>query len=183
MQENNVFYQRVGRFTSQPKAKKEEFEKFEFNNNLKSNKIEELEFTNYLSSNKCNKYFVLLEVCKNLYNNCYINKYFVVDNFNWTKLNAKRVQDIINTINCEQIKENTVIYKLKNKEDQEIQFYVTKENNTLKLQLIDIYHIAIEAINVRTGKADRKGIYKARKNSSFDIKEIQKQLNTETDKR
>ena len=176
MQGNNIFYKRINRFKSNVSFVEEEYKTFDFNNNLKSDKIEDLEFTNYLSSNQCKKYSLLLNICKNLYNNCDISKSFIADEFNWNKYNSKRVQDIINAVNNKTIKSNALVYKLKHRKDPEIQFYVLKEKNSLKLYLIDVYHLAIEAVNAKTGKADRKGIYKARKNNSFDIKEIQRQL-------
>ena len=61
MQGSNIFYKRENRFTSHVKFVGEEYNSFDFNNNLKSNKIEQLEFTNYLSSNQCKKYYILLE--------------------------------------------------------------------------------------------------------------------------
>lgn len=177
MQENNVFYLRKNRFSNDVKYVDEGYTEFDFNNNLKSNKIEELEFTNYLSSNQCNKYYVLFDICQKLYNNYKnLNKLFVPDEFDSGKYNSKRVYEIISVVNNREIEQKQIIYKFKNKNDKEIQFYISKENNVLKLYLIDIYHIVIEATNYKNGKADRKGIYKARKKCHYDIKEIQDKL-------
>jgi hypothetical protein len=184
MQENNILYKRVNRFSANVGFEKEEYNLFEFNGNLKSDKIESLEFTNYLSSDKCKKYFLLLEICKainNKYSN--INKYFIADEFDSHRYNAKRVYDIIEAVNNKIIDKSVVVYKFKCKKDAAIQFYVIKEDKILKLCLIDIYHIVIEATNKKIGKADRKGIYEARKKCSFNIRELQKELNKVSDKR
>ena len=160
MQENNIFYLRKNRFSDRVKYIGEEYKSFDFNHNLKSNKIEELEFTNFLSSNQCNKYYLLVDICKKLFNNYKnVNKLFIPDEFDSERYNSKRVYDIINIVNGEEIDKKIIIYKFKSKEDQEIQFYVSKEGEALKLYLIDIYHIAIEATNRKIGKADRKKIY------------------------
>lgn len=183
IQESNIFYKRINRFTDNINFVKEEFETFDFNDNLKSNKIEELEFTNYLSSNQCDKYYLLLDICKKLYENYNnINKLFIADEFDPHRYHSKRVYDIMNTVNNKQIDKKIIIYKFKCKKDPAIQFYVSKENKSLKLYLIDIYHIVIETINIRTGKADRVAIYNKRKKCSFDIKKIQEELSKSTEK-
>ena len=177
MQENNnIFYKRINRFSNNVRFVKEEYHSFDFNNNLRSSKFEDLEFTNYLSSNQCNKYFTLLEICKNLKMNYSINKLFIPDEFDSNRYNSKRVYDIINKVNNKIVNKTITIYKLKCKIDPAIQFYVSKESNSLKLYLIDLYHIVIETINYRTGKADRVAIYKKRKKCNYDIKNIDVQL-------
>ncbi len=180
IQENNILQKRINRFETNTTFIEEPFEVFDFNENLKSNKIEELEFTNYLSSNQCNKYFILLEICKKLYENYNnINKLFITDEFDSHRYHAKRVYDIMNMVNNKEIDKKTTIYKLKSKTDPEIQFYVAREENILKLQLIDVYHIVIEAENKKNGKTDRVGIYTARSKCGFDIKEIQEKLESQ----
>lgn len=183
MQENNIFYKRVNRFSNNISYQKEEYDSFDFNGNLKSDKFEELEFTNYLSSNGCNKYFLLLEICEKINNNIInFNKYFIPDEFDSSKYSSKRVFNIINAINKRNVPKETLIYKFKSKKDPEIQFYAVLDNRVLKLYAIDIYHLIIEAINKKTGKADRFGIYNKRKNCSYDIAEIKKELNKKSDK-
>ena len=46
----------------------------------------------------------------------------------------------------------------------------------LKLYLIDLYHLGIEAVNRKTGRRDLKGIYQARKKCEYDIKKINENL-------
>lgn len=173
IRENNRFYKRINRYKINERFIEESFNKFDFNNNLKSDKIDELEFINFLSSDKCNKYFILVDICRKLtqnYNN--INKLFIPDEFDSSRCNSQRVYDIINVVNDEEVNRKVVIFKFKCKEDPEIQFYVSKEENILKLRLIDVYHIAIEAVNKKIGKADRKGIYEKRKKCKFNINKI-----------
>lgn len=177
MQESNIFYRRINRFSNNVYSIKEKYNSFDFNDNLKSNKIEELQFTNFLSSNQCEKYFLLSDICTKLYKNYNnLNKIFVADEFDPNRYNSKRVFDIINVVNDKKINKKTTIYKFKCKKNPAIQFYISKENNILKLYLIDIYHLVIEATNQRTGKTDRVATYKKRERCNFDIKEIQTKI-------
>lgn len=177
MQENNIFYKRINRFSKNTRFEKETFEVFDFNNNLKSDKIEELEFTNFLSSDKSQKYFNLLNICDELMKkNISINKLFIFDEFDSSKYNAKRVYEIINKVNNSEINPQKLIYKLKSKDDPAIQFYILKEGNRLKLELIDVYHLVIKAINKKTGKVNAKQVYIKRKKCNYNIINIANKL-------
>nr|DAG39816.1 MAG TPA: hypothetical protein [Caudoviricetes sp.] len=170
----NRFNKRVDRFTN-PRFIKEEYEEFDFNNNIKSNNIEELYFTNYTSSNICKKYLKLEELCiKIANNNSEWTKTFVADEIDIKndipKLN--RIYKIIQVVNREEINRKEIILKFKNVEDPEIQFYIKQEKNKLKLYLIDIYHLGIEAKNKKTKRIDARGIYNSRRKCNYDIVNI-----------
>ena len=183
MQQSNLFKsktfsKRINRFNNSTFIE-ETYKSFDFNNNLKSDNLEDLEFTNFVSSNICKKYLILTNICQQISKNeKELDKLFVADeidiNVDIPKLN--RIYDIINIVNNKQISREKLILKFKYLKDQEIQFYINNDNGVLKLYLIDLYHIGIEATNKRTGRNDRKGIYNARKKYKFDIKEIQKKL-------
>lgn len=175
---SNRFTKRIDRFTN-PRFVEEEYSEFDFNNNIKSDNIEELFFTNYTSSNICNKYIKLEEICvKIANNNNEWSKAFVADEIeiknDLPKLN--RIYEIMKIVNSKEINREDIILKFKNTEDQEIQFYIKQEDGKLKLYLIDIYHLGIEAKNKRTGRTDMKGMYKARKKCSYDIIKINKKI-------
>lgn len=175
---SNRFTKRINRF-SNPRFVEEEYTGFDFNNNIKSNDIEELSFTNYTSSNGCYKYLKLEEICiKIAKNNNEWSKMFLADEVeikaDIPKIN--RIYKIMKIVNNKDIDRENIILKFKNNEDKEIQFYIKKEKSKLKLYLIDLYHLGIEAENKKTGRTDLKGIYKARKKCSYDIININKKL-------
>lgn len=184
MLENNIFklnhfQKRINRFKNATFVS-EEYDSFNFNNNLKSDHFEELEFTNYVSSDMCNKYLDLLHICQNITQN--INSWdrmFVADELEITPNTPKlkRLNDIINKVNNKIINPNELILKFKNLNDKGIQFYIKNENKILTLYLIDLYHLGIEATDQKSGRTDRKGIYRARKKCSYDIKNIVDKLN------
>lgn len=180
----NRFLKRENRFTN-PTFVNEEYYVFDFNNNLKSNHLQQLEFTNYVSSNKCKKYMTLEEICKRIYKNeKEWEKLFVADEIDISKNVPKleRIYKIISNVNNDIVDKKELILKFKYIDDMEIQFYIKNNNGTLKLYLIDLYHIGIEATNNKNGRTDRKGIYRARKKCNFDIRAIQEELNKSADK-
>lgn len=172
---NNIFTIREERFKI-PRFRKEYVNGFSFNNMLKSDNFEELQFTNFVKSENTNKYNDLKEICNKVANNYYeLDKLFSADeidiNIDIPKLN--RVFNILEKANENSIDRKKLILKYKNKKDKEIQFYIMNENGNYKLMLVDLYHLVIEATNVKTGRKDLKGIYKFHKNYSYNINNIQ----------
>nr|DAT55214.1 MAG TPA: hypothetical protein [Caudoviricetes sp.] len=174
----NRFKKRVNRF-SNPTFVEEEYKWFDFDDNLKSNHFPELYFTNFLSSNLCNKYLKLHDICTKikLNNNEWI-KMFVSDEIeiktDIPKIN--RLYKIISLVNNKEINRNELVLKFKNLEDKEIQFYIRNENGVLKLCLIDLYHLGIEAENKKIHRSDIRSIYNARKKCTYDISNIENKL-------
>ena len=174
----NRFNKRINRFGS-PTFVEEEYRGFDFADNLKSNNFPELYFTNFLSSNLCNKYLKLADICTKikLNNNEWV-KMFVADEIeiktDIPKIN--RLYKIISLVNNKEINRNELVLKFKNLEDKEIQFYIKHENGSLKLCLIDLYHLGIEAVNKKINKADIRSIYNARKKCNYDISNINSKL-------
>ena len=180
----NQIQLRVNRFNS-PTFIVEAYNSFDFNNNLKSVHLKDLEFTNYVSSKECKKYKDLQNICTRInHNKNELENLFIADELenNTSVLKYERLLKILSAINNRQITQNEIILKFKNIVDNEIQFYIKNENGTFKLYMVDMYHIGIEAVNRKTGRADRKGIYNARKKYSCDIVEIQNELTKSTDK-
>lgn len=180
----NTIQLRVNRFNN-PTFISEGYNSFDFNKNLKSVHLKDLEFTNYVSSKECKKYKDLQDICIRINRNKNeLENLFIADELgnDTSILKYERLLKILSAINDRQIDQEEVILKFKNIADNEIQFYIKNENGNFKLYMIDMYHIGIEAVNRKTGRADRKGIYKARKECSCDIAEIQKKLNKSSDK-
>lgn len=170
----NRFQKRVNRFKN-PTFVDEEYKEFDFNNNLKSSHIPELYFTNFVSSNLCGKYIKLTDICiKIKANNNEWIKMFIPDEIEISRDIPKinRLYKIISIVNDREIDRKELILKFKNLEDKEIQFYIKNENGILKLYLIDLYHLGIEAENKKIHRKDAKGIYNARKKCNYNIAKI-----------
>lgn len=181
----NILKVKVDRFKSSVRFEEREYEKFDFNGNLKSDHIEDLQFTNYTSSNICNKYLKLKEICQIINEDSkQIDKLFLPTETDIStdipKMN--RIYKIINAVNNKEIERKELIIKCMCFEDKAIQFYIRKEDNILVLYLIDLYHIGIEGENKDTGRTDRVGIYNASKKFTYDIKDINQELNKISDK-
>lgn len=176
--EFNRFKKRTNRFKN-PTFVEEKYSGFDFNNNLKSNHIAELCFTNFVSSDKCKKYYELEKICTKIaMNNNEWSKLFIADELDINKEIPKmeRLYKIISIVNNYLINKNDIILKFKNLQDQEIQFYIKKEEGILRLYLIDLYHLGIEAENKKTKRIDLKGIYKAREKCSHNIESINSKI-------
>ena len=174
----NRFKKRINRFKN-PVFVEEEYKWFDFNNNLKSDHFPELYFTNFLSSNLCNKYLKLKDICTKIkFNNNEWTKMFIPDEIeikvDVPKIN--RLYKIMSLVNNKEINREEVILKFKNLEDKEIQFYIKNENGILKLYLIDLYHLGIEAENKKIHRTDIRSIYNARKKCNYDISNIDNKL-------
>lgn len=170
----NRFKKRKSRFKN-PIFVQESYKCFDFNNNLKSDHFAELYFTNFLSSNLCNKYSKLNEICNKIkYNNNEWIKMFVADEIDIKQDIPKinRLYKIMSLVNKKEINREELVLKFKNLKDKEIQFYIKNENGILKLYLIDLYHLGIEAENKKIHKADVRSIYNARKKCNYDIGNI-----------
>lgn len=170
----NRFEKRVNRFRN-PIFIEEDFKWFDFNSNLKSDHFPELYFTNFLSSNSCKKYFKLEEIYNKIkLNNNEWTKLFIADEIDIEADIPKfnRLYKIIELVNHRNINREELILKFKNLEDKEIQFYIKNEKGILKVYLIDLYHLGIEAENKKTHRTDMRGIYNARKKCSYDINNI-----------
>ncbi len=183
MHQNNIFSERannlninkrINRFNN-PYFEKEKYEEFDFNNNMKSDNFKELKFTNYTTSDKCNKYHKLQEICNKIINNIEEwDKLFIADEININKDIPKldRIYAILCKVNGRKINRKELILKFKNLEDNEIQFFVKNEKGILKLYLVDIYHLAIEAYNKKSRRIDLNGKYKAMSKASYCISNL-----------
>lgn len=56
---------------------------------------------------------------------------------------SKRLKTIIDNSRNDNVETSKLIYKLKNKKDNKIHFFIERENNIAKLLLVDLYHLAI----------------------------------------
>lgn len=170
----NVFIERKNRFTDNTLFIPKEYNSFCFNGNLKSDNFGDLNFTNFVNSKEKKKYKDLKMLCIELLN-CTnaLEKHFIADEVK-TSSTAKiaRLNNIISRVNKEEINIQNQILKFKNREDPEIQLYIQNDDGELKVLLIDLYHLGIEAFNLKIGKWDLLGAYRANKECKYDISNI-----------
>lgn len=133
-------------------------DKFDFGSALKSVDIDYLEFINYFPRRKDSKFkFVKSEYLKLLNGTANLDERYemklvnVEDGFNEVKITL-----IYSKTLEKNIEHLPLMYKLKNLEDKQLQFYVINENNSFKVCFIDIYHLAIP-----TKKQNTKDEYNA----------------------
>lgn len=178
---NNIVknrYNRFGNIFNETYTKEEPFDTLDFNNSLKSINVDNLYFTNFFTSNITIKYNNYRELYKKYLNNINIfNDLLAGDEINNTNQNMlERLCDILSIANNNEkitifdLVKNIRKYKLK--KDNEMQLYIKKEDSNLYVYLIDIYHLAIPAINKKTGKNDYKKIYEKRKKANCCLSEI-----------
>ena len=161
------------------------FEKFIFNGNLHSNHREEEKFTNYIKS-EGNNYFKILQT---LFDKLYYDNYNLFDEFeleenNYSEispetLRLKRIIMRINNIkdigNVPIINELIPITYLKKKERryQGIRLFVNiRENGYIDLYLIDLYHLGIDAYDIKTQTYNLDRNYNSNKDCKVCISRI-----------
>lgn len=161
------------------------FEKFIFNGNLHSDKIETEKFTNYLSSYDCKLYFILKDLFDKLYQDNYnIFNDFELEENNYSKtsnetLRLKRIIKQVNNIKyIEDIPEINELIPAKYLKKQEkryegIRLFVNiRENGFIDLYLIDLYHLGINAYNVKTQTYTMNRNYKSNENCDKCLSKI-----------
>lgn len=177
MLESNRFTLRTNRFKSAI-FNQEEYDFIDFNGNLKSVNLEELKFTNFVNSSEKKIYKELKEICISLLtSNTIFNNSFLADEIK--ELKSKKIQrlyDIISKVNGRKVKPEEAILKFKNKNNPELQFYIKKDGKILKVFLIDLYHLGIDAKHKAFGKYDLVGRYNAYKKCKYDIANIQLEI-------
>lgn len=144
-------------------------DEFDFSECFHSVSIDFLEFTNYFNSVKSQRFKFVKRECIRLkeqqvnldekYEMKIVN---LDDNFN--ELKIKTIYS--KTIN-KRIEKLPMLYKLKNLDNQELQFYVKEEEKKYKVCFIDIYHLAIP-----TKTQNTKQIFKEHVNDIVDLKEL-----------
>lgn len=174
MQESNIFRLRQNRFKN-PQIHDERFEFIDFNGNFKSDNFEHLQFTNYIKSKEKKIYSQLKDIYVNLTTSCSaFRNDFIADELELTSNSSEklvRLTNIISLVNFQTISNEDTIIKFKYIPNNEIQFYMKKENDILKLYLIDVYHLGIDAKN-KWGIYDLPHRYKINKDYTYDIKNI-----------
>lgn len=161
------------------------FKKFEFNGNLHSSHIEEEKFTNFVRSEK-NTYYIIL---KDLVNKLYFDNYnffneFQLEENNYSEISPEtqrlkriimKVNNIKNIKDIPTINEMIPVMHLK-KQDKRYQglrlFVNIRENGYIDLYLIDLYHLGINAYNIKTGKHELDRNYNTNKDCSVCISKI-----------
>lgn len=175
---NNRFVQRENRFKNNVFFTSKEYDSFCFNGNLKSDHYPDLKFTNFVNSREKKIYKELREICVKLITSVNaLEHYFIADEIKLSgnsKIN--RLYQIMTRVNKKEIGSKNCILKFKNKEEPQMQFYIQNDSGKLKVILIDLYHLGIEAKNWKIGKYDLNGAYKANKKCKFDINNIANEI-------
>ncbi len=153
---------------------------FDFSKALYSVNIKSLEFTNYFRSKK----EPMFKYVKSEYKKLLSHRADLDDEYEMKLVN---VDDKFNEIKITKIFTEThqikllklpLIYKLKNKINPNLQFFVMSENSIFKVCFIDIYHLAIP-----TKEQDAKSKYLENENNEISLEElgteiVKKQLQT-----
>lgn len=121
-----------------------EYNKIELVNNY-SVKDDKLYFTNFLSDTGHN---TIKEKFKKVYNDIIVSPKNIDSYFEGTELYSgvsnKRLANIMNLYNMNLIEEDILnILKYKSRDDKGFQLFITKDNNVLKIILIDFFHLGI----------------------------------------
>ena len=160
------------------------FQSFCFNGNLHSNFIEKEKFTNFIKSYDN----ILNQILKDIFDKLYKDDYsfldeFVLDEYQASEYTSesKRLKRIIAEVNNIDEKKLPRIDKFKPakckmREDKRydgIRFYVScNEDGIIDLYLIDLYHMAIDAYNYKTGRYDLERNYENLKSFNKCISKI-----------
>lgn len=187
--QDNQFKHRINRIVRDHsgvlEAEPYEFKYFNFNGNLHSEKIEEEKFTNYLSSYGT----ILYEILKNLFDKLQKDEYEFLNEFELDEYEAseyteesKRLKRIIAKANrIADIEKIPKIDKFKpvkrlRKEQKRFDgirlFVHTREDGIIDLYLVDLYHLAIDAFNYKTGHYDLDRNYNSAKEYKKCISKI-----------
>lgn len=187
--QNNQFKHRINKVirdnTGILKSEPYKFKYFNFNGNLHSEKIEKEKFTNYLSSYENTLYKIL----EGIFNKLQKDEYEFLNEFELDEYEAseytgesQRLKRIIANVNrISNIDELPKIDKFKpvkrlRKEEKRydgIRLFVhTREDGIIDLYLIDLYHLAIDAFNFKTGHYDLDRNYNSAKEYKKCISKI-----------
>lgn len=174
---SNRFTLRINRFQDAI-FNQEEYDLIDFNGNLKSVNLEKLNFTNFVNSSEKKIYKELKDICisvvtsNSMFNNCFIADEIKVS----SSKKIERLYNIISEVNGIEVKSEETILKFKNKNNPELQFYIKKDGKILKVFLIDLYHLGMDARHRAFGRYDLVGRYNVYKKCKYDIANIQLEI-------
>lgn len=173
------FLLRRGRF-SEITSTKIEYKYLDFGNSLNSIKDEALIFTNFSTSAEKKEYKIIKQNYIDNRKGLTIANKYIIDELEPDE-KVKRLINIINNQNNSDYKLSDInnIFKFKHKECSALHIYVEKDNDTLKILLIDLFHLSIKADiysnkkKVKSG--DLKKIYEKNSKNSYNLNNILKE--------
>ncbi len=151
-------------------------DKFNFDDALKSVNIPIWSFTNYFKNRKDVMFkFTKREYSKLLNGTADLdNEYeFKTLEFNGS-INLQKYLDIYSETIGYTITQLPIIYRFKNINNANLQFYVSSENKKIKVIFIDIYHLGILANDSETGKSSFEN-YEQNKNNNYCLSNLKQQ--------
>ncbi len=172
----NRFKETGAKFVSVP------FNSIAIGNSFNSINIVEEYYTNYVNTSNQKVYKIIsdfyLKYSKNE-NNLFGD--YLFDELYYNGNNIERLIRIINRSNNTKFDKGslTTIYKLKNKKEPKIHFYVQIVNNSMSILLIDLYHLSIPGDIYQKGKIVKKillgdlpVIYNKYKNYTYNLNNV-----------
>ncbi len=172
---------RMGKFGK--RAHEIQYKNIILKHNYSINVADEL-FTNFISSNP--NADIKQKECLQKLKNKFIKNFDIFETgFEIIELigdnqNLKRLLNIINTYPDINLTSCAGIIKCKSKHNTEFQLYLTRQDETLNIILLDLYHLGLPANNlirgnlIRNGEDNIRKIYNKRKNRSFCISNLLK---------
>lgn len=144
-------------------------DEFDFDDALKSVNISCLEFTNYFDNSKDPMLkFTKKEYKRLLYGKVNLDEEYEMKLVNVEYLfNELKIKKIYSDTLGKEIKKLPLIYKLRNEQNKELQFYVTALNKKFKVCFIDIYHLAIP-----TKVQNTKAIYESHCHKNYCLSNL-----------
>lgn len=138
-------------------------DKFNFDDALKSTNIPYLEFTNYFGGSKDPMLkFTKKEYKKLLCGNVDLDSEYEMKLVNVEYgFNELKIKKIYSDTLGKTVRDLPLIYKLRNEQNKELQFYVTSTNGSFKVCFIDIYHLVIPTKEQNTKEIYEKHSWKS----------------------
>ena len=174
-------FARMGKFGD--RAHEIQYKQIFLKNNYSINVADEF-FTNFISSdaNADNKQKECLKKLKNKFikNFDIFETGFEIIELIGDNKNLKRLLNIINTYQDINLTSCAGVIKCKSKKNTEFQLYLTKQDETLNIILVDLYHLGLPANNlirgnlIRNNEDNIRRIYNKRKNRNFCISNLLK---------
>lgn len=169
---------RYNRFKKNTRFDSSPIKSFNFKKGLKSIDLSQEHFINKASKPEEKGY----DAVTDMYLQHLENDYSFIDDFLSDELlfdfKAERLLRILNAVQKTKYKKTDLksIFKMKNKNNPELHFYIKKSRDNYSVLLIDLYHLGIYGDKILpNGKRvpiSLESIYKSKKNNCYDLEKI-----------
>lgn len=168
---------RYNRFEKNPRFVSVKIKKINFEKGLVSKDLPDLYFINKAKDENESAYNTILD----MYMSYLENDYSFMDNFSFDELlpdyKTERLLEILKYVQKTKYSINDLksIFKLNNKENKELHFFVKKSRDNISILLIDLYHLGIYGERIINGKVNPislKSIYKSKCKNQCELEKI-----------